>query len=65
MLNQSLPSYKAETTIQNIIQYISSSVKLLIYKAFSAHRVPRSTIRYYFISHLLQYKTYFNLLHLL
>ena len=63
MPNQSLPSREAETTIQNIIQDLSSSVKPLIRKAFSAYRVPRSTIRYYLTSRLLQYKAYLGLLH--
>ena len=44
MPNQSLPSRKAETTIQNIIQDLSSSVEPSIYKASSAHGAPRSTV---------------------
>ena len=37
MLNQSLPSREAETTIQNIIQNLSSGVEPSIRKASSAH----------------------------
>jgi hypothetical protein len=44
MSNQSLPSCEAETTIQNIIQGVSSSVKLLIRKASGAYGAPRSTV---------------------
>jgi len=53
MLNQSLPSCEAETTIQNIIQGVSSSVELLIRKASGAYRAPRSTIRHRLTSRLL------------
>jgi len=44
MPNQSLPSYEAETTIQNVIQDVSSSVELSIRKASGAHGAPRSTV---------------------
>ena len=63
MLNQSLPSREAETTIQNIIQDLSSGVKLLICKASGAHRALRFTVGYYLAGHLPQYKAYLGLLH--
>jgi hypothetical protein len=63
MLNQSLPSREAETTIQNIIQDLSSSVEPSIRKASSAHRALRSTVRYYLTSRLLRHKAYLGLLH--
>ena len=63
MPNQSLPSREAETTIQNIIQDLSSGVEPSIRKASSAHGAPRSTVRYYLTSRLLRYKAYLGLLH--
>ena len=63
MPNQSLPSREAETTIQNVIQDLSSSVKPSIRKASGAHGVPRSTIGHYLTGHLLRHKAYLGLLH--
>jgi hypothetical protein len=63
MPNQSLPSYEAETTIQNIIQDLSSSVEPLIRKASSAYGAPRSTVGYRLTSRLPQHKAYPGLLH--
>ena len=63
MPNQSLPSREAETTIQNIIQDLSSGVKPLIRKASSAYRAPRSTVGHCLTSHLLQHEAYLGLLH--
>ena len=63
MPNQSLPSREAETTIQNIIQDLSSSVEPLIRKACSTYGAPRSTVGYRLTSRLLQYKAYLGLLH--
>ena len=63
MPNQSLPSREAETTIQNIIQDLSSGVKPLIRKASSAYRAPRSTVRHYLTSRLLQHEAYLGLLY--
>ena len=60
---QSLPSREAETTIQNVIQDVSSGVKPLIRKALGAHRAPRSTVRHRFAGRLPQYKAYPGLLH--
>ena len=63
ILNQSLPSREAETTIQNIIQDISSNIEPLICKASSAYGAPRSTIKHRLAGRLSQYKAYFGLLH--
>jgi len=65
MPNQSLPSCEAKTTIQNVIQDVSSSVEPSIHKASGAYKAPKSTIRHYFTSRLPQHKAYFSLLHLL
>jgi hypothetical protein len=62
MPNQSLPSREAETTIQNIIQDLSSSVEPSIRKASSAHGAPRSTVRHRLASRLPQHKAYPGLL---
>ena len=53
MLNQFLPSREAKTSILNIIQDVSSSIKLLIYKALGAHKTPKFTIGHYLTSCLL------------
>ena len=58
-----VPSCEAETTIQNIIQDLSSGVKPSICKASSAHRAPRSTIGHRLTGHLLRHKAYSSLLH--
>jgi hypothetical protein len=63
MPNQSLPSREAETTVQNIIQDLFSSIELSIHKASSAHGAPRSTVGYCLTSRLLRYKAYLGLLH--
>jgi hypothetical protein len=63
MPNQSLPSREAETTIQNIIQDLSSSIKPSIRKASSAHRAPRSTVGHRLTSRLLRHKAHPGLLH--
>ena len=63
MPNQSLPSREAETTIQNIIQDISSGVEPSIRKASGAHRAPRSTIGHHLAGRLLQHKAYPGLLY--
>ena len=63
MPNQSLPSRKAETTIQNIIQDLSSGVEPLIRKASNAHGAPRSTVRYCLTGRLLRHKAYLGLLY--
>jgi len=63
MPNQFLPSYKAETTIQNIIQDVSSSVKPSIRKASSTHGAPRSTFGHRLTGHLLQHEAHPGLLH--
>ena len=63
MPNQSLPSREAETTIQNIIQDLSSGVKPSIRKASSAHRAPRSTIRHRLTSYLLRHEAHLGLLY--
>ena len=65
MPNQSLPSYKAKTTIQNVMQDVSFGIKPSIRKTSGAHRAPRSTVRYYFTGRLPRYKAYLGLLHLL
>ena len=52
MPNQFLPSCKAKTTIQNIIQDVSSGVELLIRKAFGTHKAPRFTIGHYLTGRL-------------
>jgi hypothetical protein len=46
-----------------MLQDISSSIKLSIYKASSAHKVFRFTIGHYLISRLLRYKAHPNLLY--
>ena len=56
MPNQFLPSCEAETTIQNVIQDVFSSVELLIHKALGAHRAPRSTIGHRLASRLPRHK---------
>jgi len=63
MPNQSLPSREAETTIQNIIQDLSSGVKPSIYKASSAHGAPRSTVGHCLTSRLPQHEAYLGLLY--
>jgi len=63
MPNQSLPSREAETTIQNVIQNISSGVEPSIRKAFGAHRAPRSTIGHHLAGRLPQYEAHPGLLH--
>jgi hypothetical protein len=63
MPNQSLPSCEAETTIQNIIQDVSSGVEPSIRKASGAYRAPRSTARHRLTGRLSQYKAYPSLLH--
>ena len=63
MPNQSLPSREAETTIQNIIQDLSSGVEPSIRKASSAHRAPRSTVGHRLTSRLLRHEAYPGLLH--
>ena len=63
MPNQSLPSREAKTTIQNIIQDLSSSVEPSIRKASSAHGAPRSTVGHYLAGRLPQHKAYPGLLY--
>jgi len=63
MPNQSLPSREAETTIQNIIQDLSSGVEPSIRKASSAHGAPRSTVGHRLAGRLLRYKAHPGLLH--
>jgi hypothetical protein len=63
MPNQSLPSREAKTTIQNIIQDLSSGVKPSIRKASSAYRAPRSTVRHRLTGYLLQHEAYPGLLY--
>ena len=63
MPNQSLPSREAETTIQNIIQDLSSGVEPSIRKASSAHGAPRSTVGHRLTSRLPRNKAYLGLLH--
>ena len=63
MPNQSLPSREAETTIQNIIQDLSSSVEPSIRKASGAHGAPRSTVRHRLTGRLLRHEAYLGLLH--
>jgi len=58
-----LPSCEAKTTIQNVIQDVSSGVKPSIYKALGAYRAPRSTIRHYLTSRFPQHKAYPSLLY--
>ena len=47
-----LSSYEAEVSIQKAIQDIESGVKPSIYKAFSVHALPHSTVMYYLARHL-------------
>jgi hypothetical protein len=63
MPNQSLPSREAKTTIQNIIQDLSSGVEPSIRKASSAHEAARSTIGHRLAGRLLQHKAHLGLLH--
>jgi hypothetical protein len=63
MPNQSSPSREAETTIQNVIQDISSGIEPLIRKASGAHRAPRSTVGHYLTGHLPQYEAHPGLLY--
>jgi len=63
MPNQSLPSREAKTTIQNVIQDVSSGVEPLIRKASGTHRAPRSTFGHCFASRLPRHKAYPSLLH--
>ena len=63
MPNQFLPSCEAETTIQNVIQDVSSGVEPSIRKASGAHGTPRSTVGHHLTSRLLQHEAYLGLLH--
>ena len=63
MLNQSLPFYEAETTIQNVIQDISFSVEPLICRASGAHKAPRSIIGQCLAGCLLRHKAHPSLLY--
>ena len=63
MPNQSLPSCEAKTTIQNIIQDLSSGVEPSIRKVSSAYGAPRSTAGYRLASRLLRHEAYLGLLH--
>ena len=63
MPNQSLPSREAKTTIQNIIQDLSSGIKPSIRKASGTHGAPRSTVGYRLTGRLPRYKAYPGLLH--
>jgi hypothetical protein len=63
MPNQSLPSREAETTIQNVIQDVSSSVEPSIRKASGAHGAPRSTIVHRLAGRLPRHKAHPGLLH--
>jgi len=63
MPNQSLPSREAETTIQNIIQDLSSSVEPSIRNASGAHGAPRSTVGHRLTGRLLRHEAHPGLLH--
>ena len=63
MLNQSLPSREAETSIQNVIQDVSSGVEPLIRKASGAHGAPRSTVGHRLAGRLPPHEAYPGLLH--
>jgi len=63
MLNQSLPSREAETTIQNVIQDVSSGVEPSIRKASGANGAPRSAVGHRLASRLPRHKAYSGLLH--
>ena len=63
MSNQSLPSCEAETTVQNIIQDVSSGVKPSIRKASGAHGAPRSTVGHRLASRLPPHEAHPGLLH--
>jgi len=63
MPNQSLPSREAETTIQNVVQNISSGVEPSIRKASGAHGAPRSTVGHYLAGRLPRHEAHPGLLH--
>ena len=63
MSNQSLPFCEAETTIQNIIQDVSSGVEPSIRKASDAYGAPKSTVGHRLTGRLPRYKAHPNLLH--
>ena len=63
MPNQSLPSCEAKTTIQNVIQDVSSGVKPSIRKASGAHGAPRSTVGHCLAGRLPRHEAYPNLLY--
>ena len=63
MPNQYLPSCEAETTIQNIIQDVSSGVKPSIRKASGTHGAPRSTVGHHLAGRLPRHEAHPGLLH--
>ena len=63
MPNQFLPSREAKTTIQNVIQDVSSGVEPSICKASGAHGTPRSTVGHHLAGRLPRHEAYPGLLH--